>query len=246
MRARTMGVIAAMAMLMASGLRARGSPVIEILGDTGNLEDTFFATSITSGEEYANPYGTGGIIPRIAQIDGGWKLTFAPSADFLAIADNMAGGERQVFDGNLSFTIDFGVPIHLVTLLSEDGLYGVTGNGAVTVKGGVIVVENNGANPAETLARALPVPTFGPADGYWSVKGFEISGFKSAYSSYHVSLDNILKAWSLSSETAGSAWIAKKNFSLIFLDGGDPTPEPATLGVLATGCLALLARRRRT
>jgi hypothetical protein len=83
--------------------------------------------------------------------------------------------------------------------------------------------------------------------GYWSLFD-QVTGFSGTYFTYKISLDNILEAKSLASSTSDIAWISKKDFTFIFTtDGssGGGVPEPASLGIMAMGCLALLARRRR-
>jgi hypothetical protein len=242
MRTQLLMAAAAALALLGTAMAAEASPTIQILSNSGTWRDTFYSSNTSTLLSVTDPYGTAPVVPVITQIAGGWKVTFAPSADFMAMADNATGGERQVFDGNLSFVINFGSPVHLSTSLMEDGIYRSTGNGTYSVTGGLIIAEADDAVPAETIHNTFPVATYD--NGYWSLTD-DLSGFTYAYASYQISLDNILEAWSLASQTAGSALVAKKDFSLIFYDGGGTTPEPATFGVLATGCLALLARRRR-
>jgi hypothetical protein len=214
------------------------APSIQILNNSGTWRDTVYGAGISTSVTTKDVFNV-----SITPVTGGWRLDLAPTSAFLAQADNKVGGERQTYDGGLSLVINFGTPLHLLTTLSEQGVYSSTGNGTYSDSGWVIISEADHASPVEAVNHIFSTPIY--ADGFWQVND-QFSGFNDKYSSYRISLDDILEATSLAATSPGSALIAKKEFSFIFTDGGgDPAPEPATLGVLATGCLALLARRRR-
>jgi hypothetical protein len=233
-----MALVAVLAVL-GLGAAAQASPSITLLSNTATLTDTLYGPGLGFGATFPNAYGTPPALPVITPITSGWQLTFAPN--FMAMADNKVVGERQVVDGSLSFFITFDSPIHLTANLFEDGIYGTTGNGAVNVTGGMIVWSGDNT---EMHHSTFPAASF--SNGYWSLTD-QVTGFTGAYTTYKISLDNILQAESLASQTAGSAMVAKKDFTITFTtDGsGGGVPEPATLGVLAVGSLALMARRRR-
>ena len=102
------------------------------------------------------------------------------------------------------------------------------------------------SDAAGTETRHNNFPAANLNSGYWSLTD-QVTGFSGAYTTYKISLDNILEAVSPASEASGSAKIAKKDFTITFITdgGGGGVPEPASLSVLAMGSLALMARRRR-
>jgi hypothetical protein len=232
-------VMAALGMILSLGAAARATPVVTLLNNTGTLTDTFYGTPAVSVATYPYAYGIPPAVPYITEVTSGWQLTFAPN--MLATANNSTGGERQVLDGGLSFFITFDSPIQLTANVFEDGMYGTTGNGAVSVTEILIVSDAAGT---ETHHNNFPAASY--ANGYWSLTD-QVTGFSGSYTTYKISLDNILQATSLASEASGSAMIAKKDFTITITTdgGGGGVPEPASLGVLAMGSLALMARRRR-
>jgi hypothetical protein len=217
---------------------AQATPTIQLLSNTGvwRVHTTVGASTSDYSQSVADPYGAAPL-PVVTPITNGVKLTFAPSADFLAQADNTVGTERQTFDGELSFLVTFDSPVHLTTNLYEDGFYQTTGNGVTNVTGTVTVSDFNGVeSPRNSF-----FPVASASNHYWSLFD-QVTGFSGAYTTYKISLDNVLEAQAFTSQTSSSALIAKKDFTLILTTD---VPEPATLGVLAVGSLALIARRRR-
>jgi hypothetical protein len=232
-------LVAAVAVVLSMGAAAWATPSITLLNNTGTLTETLYGPSKVSVAAYPYAYGIPPAVPYITEVTSGWELTFAPN--MLALVDNSTGGERQVLDGGLSFFVTFDAPVRLTASIFEDGKYGLTGNGAVSVTNILIVSDAAGT---ETHYNNFPAAGF--SNGYWSLAD-QVTGFNGTYTTYKISLDNILEAVSLASEAPGSAMIVKKDFTITLTTdgGGGGVPEPASLGVLAMGSLALMARRRR-
>ncbi len=231
--------VAGIAFVLSLEAAGWAAPSVTLLNNTGTLTDTFYGTSTVSVATYPYAYGIPPAVPYITEVTAGWQLTFAPN--MVAKVDNSTGGERQVLDGGLSFFVTFDAPVRLTASISEDGKYSTTGNGAVSVTEILTVSDLAGT---ETLHSNFPAAQL--SGGYWTLTD-QVSGFSGQYSTYKISLDNILEAVSLGSEAPGSALIAKKDFTITLTTdgGGGGVPEPASLSVLAMGSLALMARRRR-
>jgi len=238
---------------------ARATPSISLVNSQGSYRITTYNTSNavtgTASSPVTNPYGAPPG-PTITPLTGGngWVLTFTPTSDFMAFASNSGGtfGKTVVMDGKLDFNITLDPqsgPQRLTVNDYEDGVYALTGNGTAGVTGGIVVEGLNASLVAvETHNASLPAETRNGIGG-WSDFS-QVGGFTTSFMTYHISIDNNLIAESLSAQSGGSAYIAKKDFTLIITTdgsngGGSGAPEPASLGVLATGGLALLARRRR-
>jgi len=232
-----------------------------VLGDTGTLRVTTYAPGTSVGTATVlNPYGSPAF-PTVTNLPGGngWVLTFNPSPDFFASANNFGGGKTTEMDGKLDLQLTSTVAFKATVSVYESGIFSKTGNGTVDVSGGFLVSEADHGVPAEQKGGPLageiytppggPAPSAGNTAGTWKSETLQIGGFAGNYFSYKISLDNTLLAEALGSQTPGTASIAKKLFSIVITtDGssGQPnTPEPASLGVLAIGSLALLARRRK-
>jgi hypothetical protein len=221
---------------------AQATPSLNLLGDTGSLVVTTYSpVTRVAVATLTDPYGTP--LPAITPVTGGWAITLSPTAEFLATANNAGGGKTTVMDGQLSFYVTFDSPVSLTTTLYEDGIWITSGNGTVNVNGGMVVSEADNTPTSQSHSNNFPAVTFNNS-GYWSLSN-QVSGFNNTFTKYKISIDNTLLAESLMSESSGSAYIAKKDFTLILNTDGGGVPEPSSLGVLATGCLALLARRRR-
>ena len=132
----------------------------------------------------------------------------------------------------------------------ENGNFDSTGNGTFDLAGGAVVTGVNSDLVAqETQSNAFSGAVFNQATKKWTLSD-KITGFSNTYTTYKVSIDNTLLAEALSSASAGTGFIDKSGFSLVFTTdgsngGGPPVPEPASLSVLALGGLALLAQPPR-
>jgi hypothetical protein len=233
-------VLTSAATMLGLGGAAWATPTVTVLNNSGYRYTSMAAFAPTS-QTVTGVYGDVPPLPDITPVTGGWQLTFAPRADFTAQAVNTFGGQDQTFDGGLMFRITFDAPVRITANLSESGFYQTTGNGTWNVSG---LMEIWDAADTEQRQRAFPAPSF--ADNAWNLTD-TVAGFNGSYTTYYVSLDNILRATSVGLDTAGSALVAKKKFSITFITdgGGGGVPEPASLSVLAVGSLALMARRRR-
>lgn len=234
---------------------AQATPSITLLGDTGTWRvtsyDSLNGITGTGSNVLVNPYGAPPV-PAVTPLAGGngWSVVFTPTADFMAYASNGGGpyGQSAQMDGKLDFYITLDAPAKLTTNIYENGVDSTSGNGTFSLTGGAVVSGLNLSLVAvETHSNSFPAATPNGTGG-WNLYD-QVDTFGSTYSTYKISIDNTLLVSALSSQTPGSAYLAKKDFTLIFTtdgsSGGGQTPEPASLGVLATGCLALLVRRRR-
>jgi hypothetical protein len=233
--------------LVSSSVRA--SAIVSLLGDSGTLTVETYSPPTISSVTLSDPYGAPPL-PTIVPITNGFALTFVPTAQFLATANSFSGGKTTTMDGKLDLLITFSSPVQLTTNVYEDGIYSKTGTGTVNASGGVVVSEADHVIPTQTVGNSFPGATYN-ASGTWSIFD-QATGFTSSFSNYKVSIDNTLIAEALATQGTGTSYIAKKDFTLVFTTDGSSgsgqspqTPEPASLGVLALGGIALLARRRK-
>jgi hypothetical protein len=251
------GIVALTAMAVGQQAQAAISISISNYTDSGTLVTDFQGPpGSQSSNSVPSPYGSGTatvtpITPNIS-----YKLTFNVSSGFFASANNLSGGKSSTFDGLIAFDIDFGEAVNLTTNIFEDGIWAKSGNGRVDVKAadlpsGAFVHQLDNLGAPESHGGSFwtnAIAAFNP-NGTWNLYN-QVGGFTKAYRKYHIVIDNALIAESVASQTPGFAAIAKKDFSIIFTfdgsNGGGPiVPEPASLGVLALGSLAMLARRRK-
>jgi hypothetical protein len=250
-------VLAAAVVAGASSYASAAIPTYTYIGDSGTLEIAAnppgaFPPGVST---LSSPYGTSAITgPVITPLSGGngWVLTFTPSSDFFAAANNHGGsGETSTMTGKLDFDLTFSSAIKLTANIVEDGIYNTSGNGTVSVSGGSVIAEAVDPVPNEKILNGNlgAGAVFNPVTHGWTAF-LQITGFQNAYTTYKLSIDNDLIAESLASSTLGSAMITKKDFSIVITTdgstggGGPPIPEPASLGLFAIGVLALLKRRR--
>lgn len=217
------------------------------LGDSGTLTVTTYSPTLqVASASVASPYGT----PVITPVASGYKLTFTPSSNFFAAANSFGGGKTSEMTGKLDFLVTFDSAVQLTLNVYEDGLFSKSGSGIVGVAGGAVVAEAFNAVSTETHANGNLAggTTFNAGAGSWS-SFLQVTGFTGAFTTYKISIDNDLLAEALATNDGGTAAIAKKNFAVILTTdgstgGGPNVPEPASLGILAIGGLALVARRR--
>jgi hypothetical protein len=232
-----LGMVIAAGVTFAAGT-AIAAPSISLLGDSGTLRVTTYSPTTQIASANVGPvYGTSPL-PTITPIANGWKIVFTPSSQFFASANNFGGGKTAEMDGKLDISFTADSPFLANVQLLEDGIRGVTGNGTATATAGLVVTnpttnENHGGSASANIANPLGTGTWNLTTG--------ASGFSTTSATYRISVDNTLLAESLAGAASGSAYIAKKDFTIIITT----IPEPASVGVLALGSLALIARRRK-
>ena len=236
---------------------ALAAPGITILGDDGTLRVTTYSpTTQIATAPLSLPYG---LPPSPTMITSSppvitvvpnteWQINFSLSPQFFAMANSSGGGATSETDGKLTFTFTADLPFQATVTVNEDGVFSTGGDGVVLPSGGLIVTPNVDS-PSEELGNSFPAPTLNGAMGpnTWQISD-TLTGFQNSYSSYKISIDNNLFAEALAGNGGGNASITKRDFTIFISTNGSPggappTPEPATLGVLAIGALALIRRR---
>jgi len=242
-------------MVIATGMafsaeKAMAAASITLLGDSATLRVTTYSPSLqVVSPNIGAVYGTSPL-PTITttSLPGGnfsWKITFNPSSQFFAAANNAGGGKTTELDGKLDFIFTADAAFNATVNVFEDGIFNTTGAGTKNVTGGVVVTN--------VSSNQIVGNSFGPANfapgGLWTLSDQVGNNFSSTSTSYKISIDNALFAEALGAPNGSSAYIAKKDFSIIITTngsgGGPGTPEPASIGVLALGSMALIARRRK-
>jgi hypothetical protein len=234
--------------------RANAAATVNLISDTGSKDVVTGAYS--SSASIASPYGTSITPPTIVPISGtSWQIDLVPTAQFSAFAFAQPTGQTTTMDGKLDIYVTFPSTIKLTVNVNEDGWWSTSGTGTVSATGGLVVtaVDSGTLAAIESHGQAFGSPTLN-SNGSWSLfnklDGTSFWG-DAGYTTYKISIDNTLIAQALlpSPNANGTAFIAKKDFTLVLTSdgssGGPNVPEPASLGVLALGGLALLARRRR-
>jgi len=232
-----LGMVIAAGVAFTAGT-ASAAPSISLLQDLGTLRVTTYNPALGPVSVNVGPvYGTSPL-PTITPIANGWRIVFTPSSQFFASSNNAGGGKTVEMDGQLTITFTADAAFQANVQLLEDGIRGVTGNGTANAQAGLVVTNPNTLEAHGGSAGANIANPLGP--GTWSLST-SAAGFSTSSATYRISIDNTLLAESLGSQTPGSAYIAKKDFTLVITT----IPEPASLGVLALGSLALLSRRRK-
>jgi hypothetical protein len=236
-----LGMVVAAGVALLAG-SASAAPSLTLLGDSGTLRVTTYTPAATVSANVGAVYGTSPLPTITSTVNSGiitWKIAFTPSSQFFAAANNAGGGKTTELDGKLDviFTADNPFILGSVQIL-EDGIYSTSGNGTKNVTGGFVVTNQA---TSTTGGNSFPGATFA-SSGLWTLSDTLTGAVGGASASYKLSIDNALLAESLAGAAGGSAYIAKKDFTIIIQTG---VPEPASLGVLALGSLALIARRRK-
>jgi len=237
-----LGMVVAAGVALLAG-SASAAPSLTLLGDSGTLRVTTYSPSTSTVSASVGPvYGTSPLPSITTSVNGSiitWKISFTPSSQFFAAANNAGGGKTTELDGKLDviFTADNPFVLGSVQVL-EDGIWNTSGNGTKNVTGGLVVTNQA---TSSTGGNSFGGATFA-AGGLWTLSDVLSGPVGGASASYKLSIDNALLAESLAGAAGGSAYIAKKDFTIIIQTG---VPEPASLGVLALGSLALIARRRK-
>jgi hypothetical protein len=236
-----LGMVIAAGVVTLAGT-ASAAPSISLLGDSATLRVTTYSPSLQVVSPNVGPvYGTSPLPSITTTTSGGvttWKITFTPSSQFFAAANNAGGGKTTELDGKLDivFTADSAFTLGSAQIL-EDGIWNTTPNGTVKVSGGLVVTNQT---TSTVNGNSFGAANFA-AGGLWTLSDNLTGNFGGASNSYRLSIDNALVAEALAGTAGGSGYIAKKDFTIIL----STVPEPASLGVLALGGLALIARRRR-
>jgi hypothetical protein len=229
-------LVGALAVLGLS-IAAQANPTIVLGNNIGTLREQVTVGSNTSffdNENIPTPYGASPF-PIITTNADTTTLIFSPTSAFQVDVVNAVGTDTKTFNGDLSFLVTFDSPIHLTTTVSEQGSY-TAGNGVTSVSGLITVTD-----PYSGDSRKTPFSDNLVGSGTtWQLTPM-VTGFTTAHSTYLISIDNLLTAQA----TNSSASVDKKEFIITLTTDGGGVPEPASLGILAVGSLALMARRRR-
>jgi PEP-CTERM motif len=234
-------VIAAGVALLAGS--ASAAPSLTLLGDSATLRVTTYSPTLqVVSPNVGAVYGTSPLPSITTTTSGGlitWKIAFTPSSQFFAAANNAGGGKTVELDGKLDiiFTADSAFTLNNVQVL-EDGIWNTTGNGTKSVTGGLVITNQT---TSATGGNSFPGATFA-SSGLWTLSDTVTGAVGTASTAYKLSIDNALIAESLAGTAPGSAYIAKKDFTILITGF---VPEPASLGILALGSLALIGRRRK-
>jgi PEP-CTERM motif len=152
----------------------------------------------------------------------------------------------------LEFQVTAAAGLNPSAFLSEFGLFSGVGTGFATVSQYVTITDTNGnqlldsgGNPAVGLGSNSFVAAPGSATTILSWTGGAGAAAVGTATTFDVIIDNDLVAGA--PLPASSAEVEKKGLSITIGQGGTrpPTPEPASLGLLGAGAVALIARRRK-
>lgn len=225
-----------------------------IVSDTGDRHTVATTSPIPVDYDVAlsNLYGTPTVTTPSGVIT---KFNFQNlSSQFRSTASTaMYNATESVdIDGKLVLTLHFDTAVQLSASIYEDGLVNTTNNGSFQILGGGVAIEAVDASPLETHSAAFASTTSTTTTGNTTSGGWvataNIGNFTGLYTDYQITIDNNLLALATANgNVTSTADIYKKDFILtIGTNGGSGrTPEPASVGVLALGATAMLARRRR-
>jgi|GEM_PF-2140002 len=218
--------------------------------------ECYIITNITEVSGWTNPDQPNGSITPTASGVYGQPIINEDGClyfDTEGYVAQSSGGNTQSLYGKLSFDVIYkgqeGV-IPTVTV-KEGGLFSGSNGGSATVSFGLIVTKLNSADiiasdtGVVTPDRPFIGPNPGQQDKIWSLEANAAP--ETTYTAFSVQIDNELTAWSLANVIASRGFIDKKFIEICIPcdDGGGEIPEPASLGVLGLGAMALLARRRK-
>jgi hypothetical protein len=251
--------VAALAVALAAFGGSKAFATVSLVGsvgDSGQLEVQAFTPTLQEATISFNDMYGSSPFPTITQVSSTvYEIKFTPSAAFFASANNHAFPETATISGELSFNVQFSSAVHLTTNVFEDGIWNTTGNGTIGVSAGtgLVVTETDDLAGTKTSDNISTPPAIFQQlpSGLWTFydQAPAIAG-AATYSNYHIVVDNDLIAEALGTTPSSSAAIAKKDFTIFLTTDGSsggnpPSPEPASLGLLAIGSMALFARRRR-
>lgn len=238
-----MAAVAAMAGIGFSAAQAMAAPVtinyssvtsngITISGISENDSDGF--------AHYGQPVFSNGV------------LTFPGLSQFLATAHGGGTAASSDLDAKLTFTVTLPNATTNLFNLNEQGDFAAYGGGNASILlAGIATTGSNplplGASGTGTVDHVLPFFVATPTQSGFNWVGTLNPVSSSAVSTFTFTLDNDLTASAPIAAPPGSfSDIEKKSLIITFPGGGTPpSPEPASLGMLALGSLALLGRRRK-
>jgi hypothetical protein len=181
-------------------------------------------------------------------------LTFPALQQFAVSENGDASSHSGLLRAKLSFTVTMPAATSALFNLSEAGIFAGYGGGSGSIVLGAVVTDAGG-NPVtitpDTGSVTPSIPFIGSTMTQttltWTANLNPTSQVPLV--TYTVVLDNDLTATAPAVSGAAPATFAdieKKSLTITFPGSGSPpVPEPASLGMLALGSLALLARRRR-
>ena len=155
------------------------------------------------------------------------------------VSSSSGPADSDILGVKLSFDVTSQTPMALVDFVSEVGDYFAAGGGSGGDSASILIFGTNGALLASgTGTYAAPA---GTTAAIWTNSA--LASGTGTISAFHVVIDNVL--YTAAPAAADFAYIEKKGLTVTLGGGGGPaTPEPASLGVLALGALALINRRR--
>jgi hypothetical protein len=178
-----------------------------------------------------------------APILNGTQLNFPITGTLPFKADASGPNGSDILDVKLSFDVTSQGALPVAAFLSEVGDYvasGTAGSAGGDTASILIFGPNNSLLASATGAYNAPP---GTTAAIWQ-NNFPVIGSGTA-TTFHVVIDNVLHSAAVG--PLDFALIEKKAVSINLGSGSGapPSPEPASLGVLALGGMALLTRRRK-
>ena len=166
------------------------------------------------------------------------SLNFPIAGTLPFVSSSSGPADSDILGVKLSFDVTSQAPMALVDFVSEVGDYFASGGGTGGDSASILIFGTNGALLASGTGTYTAPP--GTTAAIWT-DGALASKPGATATAFHVVIDNVLHT--AAPAAADFAYIEKKGVT-VTLGGGGATPEPASLGVLALGALALINRRR--
>jgi hypothetical protein len=164
-----------------------------------------------------------------------------PITGTLPFASSATGPDgSDILGVKLAFDLTSTVPIPVAAFVTEVGDYFASGGGIGGDDSSILIFDSS----SDLLASGTGA--YNPAAGTTSAVWTDTAGAtgNGLATSFHVVIDNVLHT--AAPAPTDFAFIEKKALTISIGTGGSPgTPEPASLGVLGLGALALINRRRK-